>query len=91
MTEDKYPRVTRNQLEIWLDNPVTINYLKCLEFESEKISKAFSNLSLIDSTNNDLSMNNIHSAIGSREGLRVASQAAFMLNEYGMVEAKNEG
>jgi hypothetical protein len=86
--EDKYPRVTRNQLEIWLANPVTLNYLKCLEFEIEKLEVALSNEMLIDSANNDLSMNNIHSALGSKCGLRTAKHFEVLLNSYSMVEEK---
>ena len=87
MTEqDKYPRVTKAQLEIWLDNPVTQNYLKCLDFEVDKLSDAISSGALFDSSDNNLSMNKVHSVMGSRSAMTSAQDFPGLLTSYGMVE-----
>jgi hypothetical protein len=88
--QDKYPRVTQSQLEIWLDNPVTVNYLKSLEFLSDAIGDTLKSVGLIDSTNNDLSMNRIHSAMGSQNALSTALDCTELLTKYGMVEEKEK-
>lgn len=88
--KDKYPRVSQVQLEIWLDNPVTKNYLHCLTFASEAIGANLALSSFVDSSNNDLSMNKIHSAIGERAGLAGAMSPAYLLEKYGMVELEKE-
>ena len=51
---DKYQRVTKAQFELWLINPVTINYLKCLQFEIEQVDDLLIGSKLVDSASHGL-------------------------------------
>ena len=86
MKKDKYPRVTQAQLELWIINPVTVCYLQGLDFLNEELKDISCNGSLIDTANNDLSMNKIHSALGEAEGIGKAKEVASILKRYGLIE-----
>ncbi len=70
--QDQYKRIGQDQFDIWMDNPVTVAYLKCLEWSSSQISEVMGKGGYVDSTNNDITSNKIHSAIGKQSGLNVA-------------------
>ena len=79
-------RVSQLQLDQWLLNPVTLVYLECLEFEKMGVDSLLSSNSLIDSSNNDLSMNTIHSAMGSKLGLNTAMQLEELFVKHDCIE-----
>ncbi len=88
--EDKHKRVTKAQVELWLSNPVTQVYLKCLKWAVEDIDDTLKSGAFIDSSNNDSSMNNIHSALGTKDGLIKAQAFEEMLNAREMIEKPKE-
>jgi len=51
-----------------------------------KLSDALSNESLFDSRDNHLTMNKVHSVMGSRSAMTAAQDFQKLLAEYGMVE-----
>ncbi len=51
--QDKFKRVTKAQLELWLADPVTKAYLICLSELARKSKEAILDGSLVDSSNND--------------------------------------
>lgn len=71
-----------------MDSPATKSYLLALGFEIKKIRESIGGGGFIDSANNDLSMNSIHSALGSAAGLESASKMSELLNKYGLVEVE---
>ena len=84
--QDKYKRLTKVQVELWLADPVTKHYLMGLDFLLEEFKDLLSDRSLISSDNNDLSMNKIHSALGTVYGLEQAAQPEGILNGSGLIE-----
>lgn len=74
------------QLDQWLENPVTLVYLECLDFEVGWLKEALSDRSLIDSANNDLSMNKMHSVIGSISGIKSASELESLIVKHDCIE-----
>jgi hypothetical protein len=86
MSEDKHKRVTKAQFDIWIDSPVTKVYLQCLKWSAEQAEEIAGNGSLIDSSNNDLSMNHIHGVMGQKTGLITASNPELLLNTHKLLE-----
>lgn len=86
MQEDRYKRISKAQLEIWLSDPVTKAYLLCLKEKQRVIGNRLEEGSMIDTTNNDRSMNLIHSALGTKDGLRQACEFEDVFNQCEMVE-----
>lgn len=84
--EDKFKRVTQAQLDLWLIDPVTKAYLVCLSELARKTKETLMDGSLIDSCNNDRSMNSTHSALGMVMGYENAMKLEGVLNVCEMVE-----
>ena len=76
--------------DIWLDNPVTKTYLQCLEWSGEQIAEILGNGGFVDSTNNDRTSNQIHSALGEKEGLIKAGNPNGLLITHEMLEIPEE-
>lgn len=87
MSEDKYPRITQAQFELWLNSPVTKTYFQCLAWSAELLAEALGNGLGISSSNNDLSMNLIHSSLGEKRGLLLASLPWDQFIKHKMIEA----
>jgi len=88
--QDKYKRTTQAQFDIWIDNPVTQAYLKCLIWSGEQAEEIAGNGSIIDIGNNDKSMNSIHSLLGQKIGLTTASKPLALFNAHAMIEIPKE-
>ncbi len=88
--EDKYPRVTQIQVDLWLVDPVTKAYLTCLQTSSKKLQDDIGSGKYLDSSNNDLSMNKIHKATGWREALDSMSQFDNILRAGQMIEVPKD-
>lgn len=87
--EDKHKRITQSQFDIWISNPVTKTYLQCLMWSAEQCREVLGSGNLIDSTNNDKSMNSIHSALGEARGYEKSTQLADILNVHKMLEEED--
>lgn len=87
---DKHKRITQAQMEIWLENSTTKTYLQCLKWSGEQVEEILGNGSHIDPTNNDLSMNRIHSVLGQKIGLVNASDPTSIFNIHEMLELPKE-
>jgi regulatory protein YycI of two-component signal transduction system YycFG len=86
--DDKYPRVTQNQLEIWLSNSVTISYLNCLKFYQESVKDSTNKGEGFDMENNDKTCNMLYFREGLKEGYRIAGEPENLLNHYEMLESE---
>jgi len=84
--EDQHKRITQAQFDIWVDSPVTKVYLQCLKWSAEQIQEAIGKGGFVDSTNNDLSMNQLHSALGEQGGLRKAADPKPVLEIHALLE-----
>ena len=84
--QDKYPRVSKVQLELWLESPVTkavsLAYHEIINRIDAEVSAGY----CIDSSNNDLSMNQIHSALGTKQGLENAGKFEEALRMCSLIE-----
>ncbi len=87
---DNHKRITQAQFDIWIDNPVTIAYLQCLEWSAEQNGEVVENGSLIDTSNNDLSMNRIQYANGVKFGFNSATNPVEHFNTHQMLELEEE-
>ena len=85
---DKYPRVTRTQVDLWLIDPVTQAYKNCLDTAVKNANGKLSDGSLIDPTNNDLSMNRIQETIGWRSAIEGLSGFGNTLSLADMIKAE---
>ena len=88
--EDKYPRVSQVQVDLWLMDPVTQAYKVCLETGAETTGRRISKGEFIDISNNDLSMNQIHEAIGQKLALEVMSKFNDVLIRANMIEVPKD-
>ena len=78
--------VTPEQIEIWLDNPVTKAYLLSIDRCIEHLDDSLCNMSLIDSSNADLTMSGIHLTHGKKQGMDTASDPESLMKFYDMVK-----
>ena len=88
--EDKHKRISQAQLDIWLDNPVTKTYLQCLMWCSEQRREIVGGGALIDATNNDCSMNNIHMTLGEETAFSLASKPEPIFHVHKMLEEEDQ-
>ena len=77
-------------MELWLENPVTKAYKTCLETGAARISLHLGEGGFIDPSNNDLSMNKIHSAIGQKLTLEGMSKFFDILSRADMIEVPKD-
>lgn len=88
--EDKYPRISQAQFDIWIDNPVTKTYLQCLEWSGEQVEEVLGKGGYIDPSNNDLSMNRVYNALGQKTGLTNASKPWDIMITHEMIVIPEE-
>lgn len=88
--KDKYPRVSQVQVDLWLVDPVTQAYKVCLETGAATIGVKLGEGEFINHSNNDLSMNQIHGAIGQKTALEGMSEFSDILNRADMIEVPND-
>jgi len=78
-------------VELWLADPVTLAFKTCLQTSCDSVKARLGRGEYIDPTNNDLSMNQIHSASGWAESLEAMSNFESILTKAEMIEvSKNE-
>ena len=88
--EDKYPRVSQAQLEIWLHDPVTKAVkLAFTEFEADLREKVGSG-SFRNPQSNDLTCNNISHALGMADAMGNCANFAEMLKHLELLEKEQE-
>jgi len=86
MSEDKHKRITKAQFDIWVNDPATRTYFQCLAWSAEQIAEVLGKGGFVDSKNNDHTSNQIHSALGQKEGLFFARNANRILRVHGMLD-----
>ena len=84
-----YKQVTPEQLEIWLNDPVTKSYLDCLSYCHEAIRKQLADGSKIDPANSSLTQYNSGYASGCRDTLTEAMNPQHILGHYERPEVEN--
>lgn len=83
---DKYPRVSKVQLELWLESPVTKAVLLGYEEIVKKVDERMRGEYFMDPANNDLSMNEYHRALGVKQGIGNASKFTEVLSMCSLIE-----
>ena len=83
--EAEYPQVTSDQVELWLANPVTKAYLRCLGWkEADTIEQAGTG-KLVDSSNADMTHALLHRGLGQQDALKDAALPEKLLDFYRMI------
>ena len=72
-------------------DPVTQAYKNCLDTAIERADRRLASGSLIDPSNNDLSMNNIQETLGWKAAVEQLSDLPGTLFDANMIEVSNEG
>ena len=88
--EDKYPRVTQVQVDLWLVDPVTKAYLTCLQTSRTSIQSKISSGEYLDLSNNDRSMNRTCNALGHCQALDSMSKFDDILTSADMIEVPKD-
>lgn len=78
--------VTPEQIEIWLEHPVTKAYLTSLDKCIDHLDDSLCNMSLIDSSNADLTSSGIHLVHGKKQGIDTAADPTDLMKFYGLVK-----
>ena len=92
MTQElSHPQVTPEQIDLWLANPVTEAYFKCLGWFREDVRDEASNGAIVDSSSADLTHAMIHQNMGQQQALISASDHANLFSKYNMVLVADEG
>jgi len=84
-----YKQVTPEQLEIWLNDPVTKAYRECLEFLRTKVVMEGGSGKFIDPANNDLTCHNMAVSLGKQEAYAEALDPAQLLGDWERPEVVN--
>lgn len=84
--EDKFPRVTQTQIDIWMNDPVTHAVLSAYSEISNRIDAGINSGSFIVLDNNDQSMNQLSLARGHKQGLENAKQIKNVLELCQFIE-----
>jgi hypothetical protein len=82
-------QVTPDQLDGWLNDPVTKAYLDSLDYCLRSSEKAISDGSLVDPANSDITQYNFAYSKGRREILLEAGNPAVILARYERPEVVN--
>ena len=87
-SQDKYPRVTQAQLELWLSDPTTQKYLMCCGFACKDIDNFMSHGGYVHMTDPNITHLEHHRALTRKEVYSELSDPATVLNKYVLLEAK---
>lgn len=77
-------------MDLWLVDPVTQAYKTCLETGAAKIGRQLGEGEFNDSSNNDLSMNQINCAIGQKLTLEGMAKFSDILHRANMIKWTKE-
>lgn len=89
--EDIYPRITNNQIEVWLASPVTKTLIQCITWEWENVRERAGESALVaDPANADLSHALVHEAKGRMGALRDVQSFEKLMRKYEMVEHERD-
>jgi hypothetical protein len=86
---DKYPRLTENQLELWLANPCTQHLFECLKFRIGDINDLLASPSIRQADNN-LTCQTMDNLQGQKTGLEAASDPVALFRHYELIEEAEE-
>ena len=78
-------QITQDQYDIWLNSPVTIAYLKCLEWRRLDVRDAAGDGRLVDTSSADTTHALLHRALGEQDAYRAAHIPWDILVHYEMV------
>jgi hypothetical protein len=81
----EFPQVTESMLEIWLANPVTKAYMRCLQWKADDQRDAAGTGELVDSSNADMTHALLHRSLGQRDAYIVAIKPEGLLDYYKMI------
>jgi hypothetical protein len=87
---DQYPRLTPNQVEVWLANPVTQTYLNCLKFYQGDVKDSTDSGEGFDMGNNDQTCNLLYFREGLKEAFRISGEVEDLLGHYKLVEREEK-
>lgn len=87
--QDKYPRITRAQFDLWAANPVTKTFMQCVEWGRADINDLILSGTFVSAENNDLTCSNLHRLSGYREAMTDMSRTEKLLQKYEMLEAED--
>ena len=86
----QYPQVIPEQIQLWLNDPVTKVYLQCLDWFKEEVNESASNGSIVDSSCADLTHAMIHQNLGQQQGLTSAIGYQSLFARFGMILESEE-
>jgi len=87
---DRYPRVLKDSVEIWLNDPITKTYLKSLEFYLEQLQETRQQGGFVNDTSNDLTLRRLFQNLGAEQAIRHASEPMQMLSNYELLKELND-
>ena len=88
MAEDKYPRITQAQFEIWMAMPATKRYLQCLKWEIEHAEEDLK--PVLNPNNSDASHAYLFELQGFTTALEMASDPLTILKRSEIYDNDSE-
>ena len=88
--EDRFKRLSKTQVEIWLDDPVTKYHLMCLENQVSDVEDIVNSGQIQDPTNNDLTCHRLSFYEGQKTGYRASMAPEVLFDHYQMVEEADD-
>jgi len=81
-----YKQITQDQLELWLNNPVTKTYLQCLWWSQDQIKEIMGNGNLIDRSSMENTYGQMREAEGQKQGYLSSTDVLGQLMMHSMLD-----
>ena len=81
----EFPQVTESMLEVWLANPVTRAFMRCLTWKRADQIDAAGSGRLTDSSNADMTHALLHRSLGQQDAFSECVDPEKMLDFYAMI------
>ena len=86
---DNYPRVPRDLVEIWLNDPTTKAFLQCTAWYQEQLSEARASSAFVGATH-DKTIENLYRNLGAEEAAKFLTHPMHVLENYGIIREMDE-
>ena len=82
---DKYPRISRDGIRLWLEDPTTQSFLKTLEWYQDQLGDVRRNATFVGDTN-DKTAENLFRNLGATQAAEDFKNPMRILEQYELVK-----
>lgn len=83
---NSYPKVMKDSVKIWLNDPITKTYLQCLNFYSEQLKESRAIGGFVDAESNDATIRRLFLNMGAEDATNTLASPYELMSAYNMIE-----